>query len=116
MSATRSMRGDRLARAITRGGLAGDLGCIVHVVMRHVDRAQGIVDIAQRAQGDLVLLAVEHVKIGDVGGPGAVATFGLDDDLPDLAVEIEVVDVETAQVGLEDREDVGRPRRRAARP
>ena len=34
--------GDRLARAIPGGGLAGDLGRIVHVVMRNIDRAQGV--------------------------------------------------------------------------
>ena len=28
-------------------------------------------------------------------------------DLPDLAVEVEVVDIEAAQVGLEHAEDVG---------
>ena len=33
--------------------------------------------------------------------------LGLDDDLPDLAVEVEVVDVVGPQVGLENAEDVG---------
>ena len=36
-----------------------------------------------------------------------VAALGLDHDLPDLAVEVEVVDVVAAEVGLEDAEDVG---------
>ena len=37
----------------------------------------------------------------------ADAALGLDHDLPDLAVEVEVVDVVAAEVGLEDAEDVG---------
>ena len=40
-------------------------------------------------------------------GSVAVAPLGLDHDLPDLAVEVEVVDVVAAEVGLEDGEDVG---------
>ena len=35
------------------------------------------------------------------------APLGLDHDLPDLAVEVEVVDVVAAEVGLERGEDVG---------
>ena len=35
------------------------------------------------------------------------APLGLDHDLPDLAVEVEVVDVVAAEVGLEHGEDVG---------
>ena len=37
-------------------------------------------------------------------GPGPHASLGLDHDLPDLAVEVEVVDVVAAEIGLERRE------------
>ena len=100
-------RGDRLARAVARGGLAGDPGGGVHVVVRHVDRPERVLDLAQGAQGHLVALVVQDVQAGDVLGPVAVAGLGLDHDLPGLAVEVEVVDVVGPEVGLEDAEDVG---------
>ncbi len=98
---------DRLARAKSRRRLAGDFGRSVHVIMRNIDRPQGVFHIAQSTQGNLVFLAVEHVQASDVDGPGAMASLGLDDHLPDLAIKIEVVDIEAPQVGLQDREDVG---------
>ena len=42
--------------------------------------------------------------------------LGLDHDFPDLAVEVEVVDVVAAQVRLKDRENVRRPRHPGAGP
>ena len=59
------------------------------------------------AERDLLPLAVEDVELGDVLGPGRRSALGLDHDLPDLAVEVEVVDVVAAEVRLEDGEDVG---------
>ena len=56
---------------------------------------------------DLVSLVVQDVQPGDVLGPVPLAGLGLDQDLPGLAVEVEVVDVIGTEVGLEDAEDVG---------
>ena len=100
-------RGERLARAVARGGPAVDLGRGVEVVVRHVDRPQGVADLAQRAERDAVSLAVQDVEVLDVLGLGPHAPLGLDHDLPDLAVEVEVVDVVAAEVGLEHGEEVG---------
>ena len=100
--------GERLARAVARGGAAVHLGRGVEVVVRHVDRADGVPDVAQRARG----------------GPGRPCGSGPRGSgcprrlvrtlpsawtihLPDLAVKVEVVDVVAAEVGLERREDVG---------
>ena len=75
--------------------------------MRHVDRPERVADLAQRAERHLLPLAVQDVEVLDVLGLGADLPLGLDHDLPDLAVEVEVVDVVRPEVGLEDGEDVG---------
>ncbi len=95
-----------LAGAEARGRGAVELRGGVEVVVRHVDRAEGVLHLAQRAEVDPLPLPVKDVKVLDVLGPGPHAAFGLDHDLPDLTVEVEVVDVEAAEVGLERREDV----------
>src|SRR5262249_41172164 len=98
---------DRLARAVAGSGLTGDLGRVVQVVVGYIDRSEAVLHIPQRAQGYLLTLAIEYVQPADIVGPGSAISLGLDEDFPDLAIEVEVVDVITAEVRLEHRENVG---------
>ena len=75
--------------------------------MGHVDRPQGVADLAQRAERNAIALAVQDVEVLDILGLGPHAPLGLDHDLPDLAVQVEVVDVVAAEVGLQRGEEVG---------
>ena len=59
--------GERLARAVTRGGLAVDLGGGVEVVVRHVDRPQSVYGSRPASsRGTLLALAIQDVERSDV--------------------------------------------------
>ena len=95
-----------LAGGEAEGGRAVDVGRGVAVVARHPRRAEGRVDLHQRAQRHHLAGGVARLELRDRGRVGAERRVGLHDDLVGLAELGEVVDVERAEVDLHRVVDV----------
>ena len=101
-------RPDRLARAIPRRRLAGDLRGIIHVVVRNIGWPDDVLHVPECAERHLPgARTVQNVQLHDVVRPRPRGSLGLDHHLPGFVIKIKIVDVGGTQVGLEDVENRG---------
>ena len=99
-------RGQRLARAVSRRGRAVDVHGSQVVVAGDQLRTDDHLGGHQRAQRNHVALGVRHIDAIDVVEAASILGVGLDVDLPDSTIGVELVDEIAAHRRLQGLEDV----------
>ena len=92
--------GQRLAGTVTRRGATGDLGSGEGIETGDQIRGAGVFQLGDRRQRHHAAVGRAYVNLLDVVGAGTVFRGRLHDDLPHLAVQVELADVQRAEQRL----------------
>ncbi len=98
--------GQRLAGGVLGRRLAADVGRGEQVVAHHPGGAGILVQGGDRAQGDHAAGGRADLQVQDIGAVLAEGRFGLGRDLVGAAEQVEVVDVDRAEIDVQGAVDV----------